>query len=108
MPWTLKQYKFVNELLVTRKNNEQNQVFKLINKILLLQYSERIFSANKRAATSTLLYHAHLITLKRIKLSQTFSFSQRYRAMNIETMQIGYWAFGKLKELQVKLGFKTH
>ena len=90
MPWILKQYEFVNELLVTWNNNELNQVFKLINKILLLQYSERIFSANKRAATSTLLHNARLITLfqKRIKLSQTFSFSQRYGAMNIETIEI--------------------
>ena len=89
MPWILKQYEFVNELLVTRKNNELNQVFKLINKILLLQYSERIFSANKRAATSTLLHNARLITLflKRITLSQNFSFSQRYKAMNIETIE---------------------
>ena len=89
MPWILKQYEFVNELLVTRKNNELNQVFKLINKILLLQYSERIFSANKRAATSTLLHNARLITLflKRITLSQNFSFSQRYKAMNIETVE---------------------
>ena len=89
MPWILKQYEFVNELLVTWNNNELNQVFKLINKILLLQYSERIFSANKRAATSTLLHNARLITLflKRIKLSQT-SFSQRYGAMNIETIEI--------------------
>ena len=94
----MKQYEFVNELLVTRKNNELNQVFKLINKILLLQYSERIFSANKRAATSTLLHNAHLITLflKRITLSQNFSFSQRYKAMNIETIETRYWAFGNL------------
>ena len=89
MPWILKQYEFVNELLVTWNNNELNQVFKLINKILLLQYSERIFSANKRAATSTLLHNARLITLflKRITLSQNFSFSQRYKAMNIETIE---------------------
>ena len=85
----MKQYELVNELLVTWNNNELNQVFKLINKILLLQYSERIFSANKRAATSTLLHNARLITLflKRIKLSQT-SFSQRNGAMNIETIEI--------------------
>ena len=89
MPWILKQYEFVNELLVTWNNNELNQVFKLINKILLLQYSERIFSANKMAATSTLLHNARLITLflKRITLSQNFSFSQRYKAMNIETIE---------------------
>ena len=71
-------------------NYEQNQVLKLINQIILFQYSERIFSANKRAATSTLLHNAHLITLflTHFKLSQNSSFLQRYRAMNIQTIEI--------------------
>ena len=57
-------------------------------KILLFQYSERTFSANERAATSTLLQDARLITLflTPYKLSQNSSFSQRYNAMNIETI----------------------
>ena len=41
----MKQWKLVNEVLVTWKNHEQNRVFQLINKILLFQYSEEIFSA---------------------------------------------------------------
>ena len=71
-------------------NYEQNQVLKLINQIILFQYSERIFSANKRAATSTLLHNEHLITLflTHFKLSQNSSFLQRYIAMNIQTMEI--------------------
>ena len=86
----MKQLKLVHELLVTWKNYEQNQVLKIINKILLFQYSERIFSTNDRAATSTLLHNAHQITffLTHFKLSQNFSFSQRYRVMNIETIEI--------------------
>ena len=71
-------------------NFEQNQVLKLINKILLFQYPVRIFSANERAATSTILQDAHLITffLTLYKLSQNFYFPRRYKAMNIETIEI--------------------
>ena len=53
----------VNELLATWKIHEQNCVFKLINKILLFQYSEGIFSAHKRAVTLTLAHNVQLITL---------------------------------------------
>ena len=53
----------VNELLVTWKGHEQNRVFKLINKILLFQYSEGIFSAHKRDYPLTLTNNTQLITL---------------------------------------------
>ena len=53
----------VNELLATWKIHEQNCVFKLINKILLFQYSEGIFSAHKRAVTLTLAHNTQLIML---------------------------------------------
>ena len=43
----------VNELLATWKNHKPNGVFVLINKILLFQYSEGIFSAHKGAVTCT-------------------------------------------------------
>ena len=49
--------------LATWKNHEQNRVFKLINKILLFQYSEGIFSAHKRAVTLTLAHNTQLIML---------------------------------------------
>ena len=75
--------------MATWINYEQNQGLKLINKIILFQYSEKNFSANERAGTSTLLHNAHLITLflGHFELSQNSSFSQRYRAMNIETIE---------------------
>ena len=38
-------------LLVTWKNLEKNWVLKLINKILLFQYSEGIFSVHKKIVT---------------------------------------------------------
>ena len=59
----MKQWKLVNEVLVTWKNHEQNRVFQLINKILLFQYSEEIFSAYDRVVTLTLTHNIHLISL---------------------------------------------
>ena len=77
--------------LATWKNQEQNRVFKLINKILLSQYSEGIFSAHERPVTFTLAHNTQLITLflTRYKMHRNFSFSQRYKGMNIETIEIG-------------------
>ena len=71
--------KFVNEFLVTWNNHELNQVFKLINKILLFQYSEGIFLVHKRAATLTLPHDIQLNTFfsTPYNLSQDSSFSQR-------------------------------
>ena len=81
----------VNELLATWKIHEQNCVFKLINKILLFQYSEGIFSAHERPVTFTLTHNTQLITLflTRYKMYRNFPFSQRYKGMNIETIEIG-------------------
>ena len=49
--------------LATWKNHEQNRVFKLINKILLFQYSEGIFLDHDRPVTFTLAHNTQLITL---------------------------------------------
>ena len=78
-------------LLATWKNHAQNRVFKLINKILLFQYSEGIFSVYERPVTFTLAHNTQLITLflTRYEMSRNSSFSQRYKGMNIETIEIG-------------------
>ena len=77
--------------LATWKNHEQNRVLKLINKILLFQYSEDIFSANTSALTLTLVHNTQLIKLflSSHRMSRNSSFSQRYKRMNIETIEIG-------------------
>ena len=69
----------------------KNRVFKLIDKILLFQYSEGIFSANTRALTLTLVHNTQLIKLflSSHKMSRNSSFSQRNKRMNIETIEIG-------------------
>ena len=69
----------------------KNRVFKLIDKILLFQYSEGIFSANKRALTLILVHNTQLIMLflSSHKMSRNSSFSQRNKHMNIETIEIG-------------------
>ena len=50
---------------------EKNGSFLLINKFLLFQYSEGIFSASTRAMTLTFAYNDHVLTLflTRIKLA---------------------------------------
>ena len=69
----------------------KNRVFKLIDKILLFQYSEGIFSAKKRALTLILVHNTQLIMLflSSYKMSRNSSFSQRNKRMNIETIEIG-------------------
>ena len=81
----LKQQKLVNELLVPWKNHKQNCVFTLINKILLLQYSKRIFSVDKRAFILKLTHKPELIKLplKDLNFSRNSSLSLRYKHMNI-------------------------
>ena len=73
--------------LATWKNHEQNRVFK----ILLSQYSEEIFSAHERPVTFTLAHNTQLITLflTRYTVSRNTYFSQRYKGMNVETIEIG-------------------
>ena len=78
-------------LLVTWKNLEKNWVLKLINKILLFQYSEGIFSVRKRITTLKRTHKSQLLNffLTHYKLSRNSSFSQRYKRWNIETTEIG-------------------
>ena len=47
--------------------------------------------AYERTVTFTLAHNTQLITLflMRYKMSRNFSFSQRYKGMNIETIEIG-------------------
>ena len=59
----LKQRKLVNVLLVSWKNHKLNRFFKLINKILLFQYSKGIFSVHTRALTLKLAHKLQLIKL---------------------------------------------
>ena len=77
--------------LATWKEPLQNRVLKLINKLLLFQYSEGIFSAKKRALTLTLVHNTQLIMLilSSYKMSKNSSFSQRNKRMNIKTIEIG-------------------
>ena len=69
----------------------QNQLFKLINKLLLFQYSEGIFSAKKRALTLTFVHNTQLVKLilSSYNMCRNSSFSQRYKHMNIETIEFG-------------------
>ena len=77
--------------LATWKEPLQNRVLKLINKLLLFQYSERIFSAKKRAVTLTLVHSTQLIKLFLLSynMPRNPSFSLRYKYMNIETIENG-------------------
>ena len=77
--------------LATWKEPLQNRVLKLINKLLLFQYSEGIFSAKKRALTLILVHNTQLIMLilSRYKMSRNSSFSQRNKRMNIKTIENG-------------------
>ena len=59
----LKQKNFDNELLANSQDHELNRDVQLINKILLFQYSEGIFSAQKRGVASKLIQNTRLIIL---------------------------------------------
>ena len=61
--WILKQKNFVNEPLAYYQVHDLKQFFKLINKILLFQYSERIFSASGISLALEVTRNAQLITL---------------------------------------------
>ena len=78
-------------LLATWKEPLQNRVLKLINQLLLFQYSEGIFSAKKRTVTLTLVHNTQLIKLflSSYYMTRNSSFSQRYKGMNIETIEFG-------------------
>ena len=87
----------------------QNRVLKLINKILLFQYSEDIFSAKKRAVTLTLVHNTQLIMLflSSYNMTRNFSFSQRYKGMNIKTIEFGWWAFRQVRRNPSKTEFSS-
>ena len=91
------------------KEPKQNRVFKLINKLLLFQYSERIFSAKKRAVTLTLVHNTQLIMpfLSSYNMTRNSSFSQRYKGMNIETIEFGLWAFWQFERTSSKTEFSN-
>ena len=95
--------------LATWKEPLQNRVLKLINKLLLFQYSERIFSAKKRAVTLTLVHNTQLIKLflSSYYMTRNSSFSQRNKRMNIETIGIGLWAFWQLGRNPCKTEFSN-
>ena len=78
-------------LLATWKEPLQNRVLELINQLLLFQYLERIFSAKKRTVTLTLVHNTQLIKLflSSYYMTRNSFFSQRYKRMNIETIEIG-------------------
>ena len=59
----LKQKNFDNELLANSQDHELNRDVQLINKIRLFQYSEEIFSAQKRGVASKLIQNTQLIIL---------------------------------------------
>ena len=59
----LKQKNFDNELLANSQDHELNRDVQLINKIRLFQYSEGIFSAQKRGVASKLIQNTQLIIL---------------------------------------------
>ena len=77
--------------LATLQNLQQNRVLKLINKLLLFQYSKGVFSAKKRALTLTFVHNTQLVKLilSSYNMSRNSSFSQRYKHMNIETIEFG-------------------
>ena len=82
--------------LATWKEPLQNRVLKLINKLLLFQYSERIFSAKKRAVTLTLVHNTQLIKLflSSYYMTRNSSFSQRYKGINIDEILLFQYSEG--------------
>ena len=85
----MKQKKFVNEPKASYQVHDLNQVVWLINKILLFQYSEGIFSAHRRGVAFKVTHNAQLIKLFLThKSSLLHSFlMRRYPCMNIATKE---------------------
>ena len=79
------------KFLVPWKNHELNRFFKLINKILLFKYSKGIFPVHTRALTLKLAHKPQLIKLllKNWNFFHEFLFFERYKGMNILTIEIG-------------------
>ena len=81
----------VNELKRILFDFWKNDSFLLINKFLLFQYSEGIFSVSRRAMTLKVAQNDHLLTrfLTRIKLTIKSQGNPRNRRMNIKTIENG-------------------
>ena len=81
----------VNELKRILFDFWKNDSFLLINKFLLFQYSEGIFSVSRRAMTLKVAQNDHVLTLflTRIKLTIKSQGNPRNRRMNIKTIKKG-------------------
>ena len=81
----------VNELKRILFDFWKNDSFLLINKFLLFQYSEGIFSVSRRAMTLKVAQNDHVLTLflTRIKLTIKSQGNLRNRRMNIKTIENG-------------------
>ena len=81
----------VNELKRILFDFWKNDSFLLINKFLLFQYSEGIFSVSRRAMTLKVAQNDHVLTLflTRIKLTIKSQGNLRNRRMNIKTIKNG-------------------
>ena len=81
----------VNELKRILFDFWKNVSFLLINKFLLFQYSEGIFSVSRRAMTLKVAQNDHVLTLflTRIKLTIKSRGNPRNRRMNIKTIENG-------------------
>ena len=81
----------VNELKRILFDFWKNDSFMLINKFLLFQYSEGIFSVSRRAMTLKVAQNDHVLTLflTRTKLTIKFQGNPRNRRMNIKTIENG-------------------
>ena len=81
----------VNELKRILFDFWKNDSFLLINKLLLFQYSEGIFSVSRRAMTLKVAQNDHVLTLflTRIKLTIKSQGNPRNRRMNIKTIENG-------------------
>ena len=81
----------VNELKRILFDFWKNDSFLLINKFLLFQYSEGIFSVSRRAMTLKVAQNDQVLTLflTRIKLTIKSQGNPRNRRMNIKTIENG-------------------
>ena len=79
----------VNELKRILFDFWKNDSFLLINKFLLFQYSEGIFSVSRRAMTLKVAQNDHVLTLflTRITLTIKSQGNLRNRRMNIKTIE---------------------
>ena len=81
----------VNELKMVLLNFWKNGSFLLINKFLLFQYSEGIYSVSARAVALRLAHNSHVLFLyiTRAKLSVQSQGTLGKKRMNIETIENG-------------------